>query len=489
MADSSPLLPQSRSPEPEEATIPSLNDIIERTVDKFSLTQLLQAALVSLSLLFDGQQAFISVFTDAVGSTTSASFISTFISDWGLQNATSFITGLPTSSFFMGCLIGGFSLAPLADSSLGRKNLLLLSCALMCLPALLVVFATNVWIYSALRFLSGFGRSPIGTCALVLSTEIVGKRWRGQVGILGFFCFTLGFLSLPAIAYANRLNSWKSLYFWTSLPTILYCPLLYFLALESPRWLYMQGRAGEAVATLTRIAPVNQTDIEMLLTGELIEEISKETIPNFYALVRSLLGKRWALRRLAVVMVAAFGIGMVYYGMPLGVEDLGFSTYLSTAFNALSEIPAFLLTFFFIGKWERTGSLVGFAVVSGVCSVGCVAASERWEWVRLGSEVVSFSAACGAYAILLIYTLELFPTSVRNSATSMVRQAQVFGAAFSPLLVAAGRGHDFVFYGVLGLVIIFCGSFVVFLPETKGTTLCDSMDEQECKDSGGVSVR
>ncbi|KAF5949019.1 hypothetical protein HYC85_014976 [Camellia sinensis] len=144
----------------------------------------------------------------------------------------------------------------LTDSSpLGRKNMLLLFCLLMSLAGLSTVFfSTNIWIYSALRFVSGFGRSTIGTFALVLSTELVGKRWRPQVGIIGFICFTLGFLSLPAIAYLNRGSSWRLLYPWTCVPAIFYCVLFHFLALESPRWLFLRGRKQEFLVTLKTLA-------------------------------------------------------------------------------------------------------------------------------------------------------------------------------------------------------------------------------------------
>ncbi|KAL0009528.1 hypothetical protein SO802_011030 [Lithocarpus litseifolius] len=128
------------------------------------------------------------------------------ISACNLECSVSIITGLPAASFFVGCLVGGIVLATLADSSLGRKNMLFLSCLTMSLSSLFTVFSTNIWVYSALKLVCGFCRATIGTSALVLTAELVGKRWRGQVGVPGFFCFTIGFLSLPAIAYLNRVS-------------------------------------------------------------------------------------------------------------------------------------------------------------------------------------------------------------------------------------------------------------------------------------------
>ncbi|THF99118.1 hypothetical protein TEA_027865 [Camellia sinensis var. sinensis] len=295
MADPTPLIlsrTESETPsgirrvEGDEKYIPpsssssTLDETIEQCLGDFGWAQFFQAALVSVAWVFDAQQTFVSVFTDAqptwhLTTTTGGGdtmmmicqlprnswawdmpIDTSIISEWSLECAGSIMTGLPASSFFMGCLAGGFILATLADSSsLGRKNMLLLSCLLMSLAGLSTVFfSTNIWIYSALRFVSGFGRSTIGTCALVLSTELVGKRWRPQVGIIGFICFTLGFLSLPAIAYFNRGSSWRLLYLWTCVPAIFYCVLFHFLALESPRWLCLRGRKQEFLATLKTLA-------------------------------------------------------------------------------------------------------------------------------------------------------------------------------------------------------------------------------------------
>ncbi|GMI85153.1 organic cation/carnitine transporter 3 [Hibiscus trionum] len=488
---------------PAEPTLPprSLDETIERCIEDFGWVQMFQAILVSLAWFFDAQQIFISVFTDAEPSwhCTDDSVCNSFsnicqlpknswawdwpahtsiISDWGLECSTSFITGLPASSFFFGCLVGGLGLATLADSTLGRKNMLLFSCLMMSLSSIFTVFSPNIWIYSALKFINGFGRATVGTCALVLSTELVGKRWRGQAGVIGFFCFTLGFLSLPVMAYVNIGSSWRTLYLWISVPTILYCILVHFLVHESPRWLFVKGRKEEAVTTLKSMAPT-ATAFTMSFSNILVEQESWND--NIYSSIWILLNKQWAARRLSALMVTAFGIGMVYYGMPLALGNLSVNLYLGVTLNALSELPASLITFFLIGKINRKDSLLGFTILSGICSVLCVVMGRIWPSLQIAMELISFFNTCGAFNMSLIYTLELFPTCVRNSAISMVRQALVLGGAFSPLLVAAGRKNNLITFGVFGIAIGFCGLPLIGLPETRGGTICDTMDEEEYK--------
>ena len=513
MADSTPLLSQSHPADPEPLLIPkhlpSLDETFERYIGDFGWAQLLQAFLVSFAWVFDAQQTFISVFTDAeppwhcteLGTElcTSVSNIcqlpkgswawdrpadTSIVSEWTLVCAGSIIKSLPASSFFMGCMVGGLVLATLADSSLGRKNMLFFSCLLMSATGILTIFSPNVWIYSGFRFLSGFGRATIGTCAIVLSTELVGKRWRSQVGVCGFFLFTLGFLSLPAIAYLSRGSSWRYLYLWTSVPASLYCVLVHFFVRESPRWLLVRGRKEEAVATLKSIGAVNNSSFTLSFSGLPFEE-EETTNLHLYSVISILLEKRWALRRLSAVMTVGFGVGMVYYGMPLALGNLPFNLYWNVTFNALSELPASLIAFFFIERLNRKSSVLVFTMTSGVCSIMCVVMGEEWASLKIGLELVSFFSTCTAFDILLIYTIELFPTCVRNSAMAMVRQALVFGGVFCPVIVEIGRGNGYLSYGVFGVVIISCGLFVGCLPETKGGTLCDTMEEEENKQRAG----
>lgn len=495
----------------KKSCIISLDNTIEVCIGDFGWSQFVQAVLVSLAWVFDAQQSFISVFTDALPTwhcTNDSSCqvnknicdlpkdswrwdlpaFTSIVSDWSLECSRSVITGLPASCFFIGCLVGGFLLCTLADSSFGRKNMLVLSCLIMSITGCVTAISTNIWMYSALRFLSGVGRATIGTCSLVLSTELVGRKWRGQVGIISFVCFTFGFISLPWIAYVNKANSWRVVYLWTCAPAVFYTIVVHFFVHESPRWLYLRGHKEEFVKTLKSIASpdsrgkLTSSFFETLFTDlESCTSMSTSQDLDLYAAIRLLIEKGWAWGRLLTVVLIGFGVGMVYYGMPLGVGDLGFDIYLSITLNALSELPSSLIAFFLIGKMNRKGSLLGFSLLSGIGSVGCalVEGSERLDWFQMGLEMVSFFSACTAFNILLIYTLELFPTCVRNCAVSMVRQSLVVGGALSPLLVALGRNNSLFSYGIFGVCSAAFGLFTVWLPETKGRLLCDTMDEEE----------
>lgn len=101
--------------------------------------------------------------------------------------------------------------------------------------------------------------------------------------------------------------------------------------------------------------------------------------------------------------------------------------------------------------------------------------------IPIGLDLVSYFSAFTAFIMLMICTLKLFPTFIRNTASSMVRQELVLGAVFSPVLISAWRSTKVLSYGVSGLVILYYRVFVFCLPEIRGVTLC-AIDEQEEKD-------
>ncbi|KAJ4844587.1 hypothetical protein Tsubulata_032987 [Turnera subulata] len=507
MADSTPLLHKSDSADfdPSSKQTLSLDETIEQCIGGFRFAQLIQVVLVTFAWVFDSQQTFISIFTDAEpkwhctqpGSEPCSSAIdvchlpdhawswddpahTAIISDWNLQCENSFIKGLPASSFFLGCVLGGLFLATLADSSLGRKNLLLLSCLLVSFSSLFIAFTNNIWIYALLKFVNGVGRATVGSTSLVLATELVGKRWRGQMGVVCATSAMLGFLTLPAIGYFNRGESWRILYLWISIPTIAYSVLVFFYVHESPRWLLVRGRKEEAISTLKAISPTNDKTMNLItaLSNAPILEQESGNVDTFAAF-RILFQRKWAVRRLSILLFMVCGIGTVYYGMPLNLGNLSFNLYLSVTLNALSEIPASIIISLIVDRFNRKSLMLFFNVLSGICSILCVVKGKVFTRIQIGLELVAFCSSCTAYTLAHIYCIELFPTSVRNSVLSLTRQSVVFGGVFSPVLVAAGRRNDFLSFGIFGLVVILCGSFVVLLPETKGKKLCDTMDEEE----------
>jgi OCT family organic cation transporter-like MFS transporter 4/5 len=182
-----------------------------------------------------------------------------------------------------------------------------------------------------------------------------------------------------------------------------------------------------------------------------------------------------------MIAVMILGIGMVYYGMPLAVGNLGLNIYLAVVFSASMEIPC-CVAIYFLENYRRKLPILVFSFLGGICCVMCVVVENKVPAVKVALAMIAFLGACTAYNLFLIYLIELFPTCVRNTTTSLVRQATVFGCIFCPFLISAGRKHNIFSYGVFGIVIMLSNFTFFFLPETKGIVLCDTTDQQEKKE-------
>ncbi|EOA36112.1 hypothetical protein CARUB_v10011578mg [Capsella rubella] len=498
--DSSEVNDQTRS---EELTF---DRIVEQSLSDFGFWQFFQIFLVGLALLFDAQQIFITVFTDAYPTwhclnhticDPSASDIcelprsawewdggskgKSIISEFGLECSSSFLRGMPSSSFYIGAIVGGFFLALIPDDSLARKKLVFSSTFAMSITSISVIFSTNVWVYTSLKFIIGFARSQTWSYALVLISERVSTRWRPRATMIPFTLFVLGFMSLSGIAYLAQHSSWRFLYIYTSIPAIFYCIFLYLLALESPRWLHMQGKDKEAIDVLTKLSPKRRAYLESVISKLPLEQETYDQVPTYS--IKDLFFRKWAFRRIVVVMIIMFGLGISYYGVPLAARDIDVNIYLSETLNALVELPTFIITPILLERFNRRSSVLVNTLLGGGSGVLCFLLSITGQTkIAFAFELGTFFCARIGFNLMAVFMVEMFPTRVRSSATMMFRQALVIGGACCPLIASIGRDIPSVSFAIFGIAMSCLGLFVLILPETKGLSLCDTMEEQEKRD-------
>ncbi|KAL0867361.1 hypothetical protein Bca101_046479 [Brassica carinata] len=446
-SSSAPLLTHL---EAEDTSSPlSFDTIVEESLSAFGLRQILQIVFIGLAFTFDSMQIFITVFTDAypkwhcldhtICNPTTTTMCGlprsawdwdngfkgkSVISEFDLECSSSFLRGLPTSAFYMGSIFGGILLSMIPDGFLGRKQLLFLSTSTMSLTGISIFFSSNIWSYVFLKFLVGFARSQTSAVHSI------------------FLCF---------------------------------------FALESPRWLHLQGRNLEAIEVLKRISPETRAYLESVSSRLHQQQQTLEQAPRYT--IKDLFIRNWAFRRIVLVMIIMFGLGMSYYGVPLAVRDIKLNIYLSEALTAMVELPSFVITPILLERFTRRSSVLVNSLLGGASGVLCFVLSLLGRTkIAFGLELVSFLCARIGFNLMAVYIVELFPTCVRNCAMTMLRQALVVGGACCPLIASIGRHVPSLSFAVFGFAMSGFGLFVLLLPETKGSSLCDTMEAQEQSD-------
>ncbi|KAL3638380.1 Organic cation/carnitine transporter 4 [Castilleja foliolosa] len=517
--NSNPVLsePDLRSPLLElEATVPHkpepverlcIDDMLSKYCDEFGRWQMKHFILTSMAWALEAFHTMVVIFADqepawrcsGAGCSAGAKSVCEIepgswewvggpgrstVAEFGLICSEKYKVGLVQAMFFAGCMIGAGVFGHFSDSKLGRKGSLLVVCILNAIFGCLTSLSPNYFIYALLRLLTGFSTGGVGLCAFVLATEPIGPTKRGLAGMSTFYFFSGGIAILSGISYF--FTSWRALYIATSIPSILFLVLILPFVSESPRWYLIRGKTGRAMKIMREIATHNRKCLPenvMLALDEDTNNVSDKACDerDQEAVTGSLIDVlRCPLTRVRLFLAIAinFFCSIVYYGLSLNVVNLGTNLHLNVFLNSVAEMPAFLLTALLLDRFGRKPLSIGTQWFSGAfCVVGfCLKGYGVWKTVRMVCGVLGIFGMAATYNLLFIYTVELFPTVVRNAALGSATQAAQMGAILAPLIVVLGERIPFLVFGACGIT---GGVLAFMLPETLNRPLYDTMAGME----------
>ena len=171
-------------------------------------------------------------------------------------------------------------------------------------------------------------------------------------------------------------------------------------------------------------------------------------------------------------------VTLLYYGLSLSADKIKMTDnfYLRFIMICLVEIPPYLLLPFIIDMWGRT------QLVPGIC---CIVAdfltqgTAHFAILALGAKM----GAATAFNISFMYTAQLYPTSIRNTAVGICSTVARFGGLMAPwvgkyLPDKGSRPKELPLYlfggfGVLG------GHCALLLPDTLEFPLPYTFDDIE----------
>ncbi|XP_072036910.1 organic cation transporter protein-like [Amphiura filiformis] len=404
---------------------------------------------------------------------------STIISDFNLVCDESSFSNLAQSIFFAGVLCGDILFGAIADR-VGRRHTLLVALVIQLTAGIATVFSPNYLTFVILRFLIACATGGIMILSLVIGTEFVGPSKRIVVCVLNYMFSTLGSMSLALLAFLIR--KWRILQLVVSAPSLILCFFIIIIP-ESARWLISRGRLKEADEIIQRVARANKVEIpESLLEGykEINEDKKQEEVEAVGSsdpwLLDLLLypNMRW---RLLCLMWMGFVNSMVYYGLSLNSTNFGFNEYLDFFLVVSADIIGILLCYYTVEKWGRVITVCVSMILGGaLCIVTgwMVAGVARVIVASLGKVGIAAS-----FAVALFLPIEIFPTPVRSISTGVVGMACGIGSVLSPLLLILADIWSPLPLVVFGSLSISAGFVALFLPETMGRNLPETMQEGE----------
>ncbi len=288
--------------------------------------------------------------------------------------------------------------------------------------------------------------------------------------------YAIGLMILAGMAYGIR--KWRM--FRIALSALGCAAMLTYLGIpESPRWLFTRGRFQEAQDVLMSIANGNKKRVtEFTIRDHLnnMDKVDGRTATttkkeHFIDLFRY---PRIIFMTLGLVITFST-IAVTYMTTTLIAGPKSGDLFIGFAISGLVELPGDLIGAAIMTKLGRKRTVICALMLSGLV---CLPHFFFTMPSFLMASSVFMSKACvgAAFAIAVVHVAELYPTSLRTRATSlMFFMISVFGM-ITPYIIQLGEtidGVEFLVLGVTGLTTAIFNMFV--LPETSHKEMPESI--------------
>ncbi|XP_047462085.1 solute carrier family 22 member 6 [Mugil cephalus] len=408
---------------------------------------------------------------------------STIISDWHLVCDMRSLKQMGQTIYMGGVLVGAVVFGGLSDRY-GRRILLLISNLLMAVSGTCAAFSTSFPLFCLFRFGCGMALSGLGLNTFSLIVEWIPTRVRTVVGTITGYCYTVGQLILAVIAYFIR--DWRWLTLAVSLPFYVFFLYSWWFH-ESSRWLALNNKSDQAVKTLKSVAKFNKRheegekiDIQMLQESMKKEMSCTQGSYSALDLFRTTRMRIMTLSLSAVWLSTSFA----YYGLSMDLQKFGVDIYLIQVIFGAVDIPAKVVVTISMSFIGRRPSQCGALIVAGVTILINVLVPYDKQTIRTCLAVVGKGCLAASFNCCYLYSGELFPTIIRQSGMGWVSMMARIGAMIAPMVLLVGDYIPWLPGLIYGGAPILSGVAAIFLPETLGSPLPDTVQDVEERGSG-----
>ncbi|XP_073077180.1 organic cation/carnitine transporter 2 isoform X3 [Manis javanica] len=381
----------------------------------------------------------------------------TIVTEWNLVCEDDWKAPLIVSLFFWGVLMGSFISGQLSDR-FGRKNVLFVTMAMQTGFSFLQIFSKNFEMFAVLFVLVGMGQISNYVAAFVL-------------GVCIFYAF--GYMLLPLFAYFIR--DWRMLLLALTMPGVLCAGLWWFIP-ESPRWLISQGRFKEAEVIIRKAARINAIVLpSTIFDPSELQDLSAQKQQSHSIL--DLLQTR-NIRMVTIMSIILWmTISVGYFGLSLDTPNLHGDVYVNCFLSAVVEVPAYVLAWLLLQHLPRRYSMATALFLGGSVLLFLQLVPQDLYYLATALVMVGKFGVTAAFSMVYVYTAELYPTVVRNMGVGVSSTASRLGSILSPYFVYLGAYDRFLPYILMGSLTILTAILTLFLPESFGTPLPETIDQ------------
>ncbi|XP_026471833.1 organic cation transporter protein-like isoform X2 [Ctenocephalides felis] len=377
------------------------------------------------------------------------------------------------------------TMAGIVSDKFGRRTVLVFGIVTLGMIGIVKSFSVNYLMFVFLEFFGTVLGTGCYTAGYILGMELVQPRKRVLGGAVITCFFAFGEALVGAISWKTR--SWRLLLRIIHPPALLL--LSYFwLIPESIRWLMVQGRRKEVAKVIKNAARTNNVVLSDMAMQKLTpgsnsdsdeteddERIRIQTTQSW----KSFLKSTPMILRVLNCSFCWFTNAFVFYGLSLNSVAIAGNKYLNFILVSLIEVPAHVVTYILSDRLGRRTLLCGALISSGVACFASKFVATDLTWLRLVMFLYGKFSITISFAILYVYTTELFPTSMRHSILASCSMLGRVGSMIAPQTPLLARYMDSLPLILFGGTALTSGSLILFFPETLNIRLPDTIEEAE----------
>ncbi|KAK2817095.1 hypothetical protein Q5P01_025286 [Channa striata] len=412
-------------------------------------------------------------------------FRSTLATEWDLVCDQRSMNRATATIFFIGVMLGAAVFGYLSDR-FGRKRTLLVSYVITTFFGFASAFSHNFTMFAVTRFFTGLGISGVSIITVVLNIEWVDIKHRTAAGLFLSMDWTTCAALLPVMAYL--VNDWRYLTAASTAPLFLAMIAWWWLP-ESARWLISNGQVNCAHYYLKKCAEANgreqfMTDLKPEVLSKVILVENENRKYSYLDLV-----KTPRMRRLSILTgIVWFAVAGTYYGISFNVSGFGLNIYLTQFIYGVIEIPGKAFAYFSLNKIGRRPSQAGSLILTGLCIFCSMFIPEEIGLYRTVVGALGKMFAEAAFAIAFLYTVELYPTVMRQNGLGYCSFMARIGVSVSPLIMLLDEVWLLLPSIVFSLAAVVGGLCAAFLSETKNIRLPEIIEDVELTRRRSIST-
>lgn len=400
---------------------------------------------------------------------------STMITEFDLVCERNALSTLAKSIIFSGLALGSF-VSGLVSDRFGRKKAIWFSSVTMLVAGILTSVMPWYPLFVFFWLITGTMAISCYTAAFVWTMELTTGKWKIYLGMAMNYSWPTCRLIIAGLTYSLR--EWRWVLRAIS-GIVAFGSVILFWLPESPRWLIAKGRIPEAQKVLADCRKFNGDPIEEEKI-ELRKPAAGAAQGSFFDIAKHPI-LRW---QVLIMYFNWFTTALIMYGLALSWKELTGGLYLNFIIGTLLDFPAKTLAMFMVLKVGRKYPYMAGSAITGTMFLITIFIPRDYfpgNWPIVVLALIGNFCCTMCFAILYMYSGELFPTTVRAAGVGSCSLVSKLGGVASTTVAALANHHVAIPNILFAVLALTSAVITILVPETKGRPMPETLDDVDRK--------